>query len=680
MDPAVTLREHLGPLRLYYGALSGQQPELAAYPHASDPRQHPDSRTTIRLPARVGVFPTREQNAGWYKIALTHRAAHEQAGTFRFSLARGSARFERLIPRHLDTEYEAETDLERFFRLFAHRHLAIELFTVVEDHRLDRWVIRRYPGLRRQMADVAHHALGLRPPLHQLRPRSALAEVLVRLSLGAPGPLSLPAPLADPARQLRQVLAALEEPGATVEDAAEAALRAYSLITSLPALAAGDGSGAPVDLLAPPSAPATWPRRWPEPGGIRLEGDAILETTVEPVDYRDALGFRYADHRAALPADLESIFRLTPAAQGEPVDARAPGDEPPVAGPPQPIPHEHHDHVEDHFHEAQGALDPDAAEAAVYPEWDHRAGAYRPRWCRVREVHPATSGAATDFVERALRAHAHLLPNLRAQLEQLPTEGLRRVRRQQEGDELDLEAAIEALVDLRAGLLPEGDVYVRRARGARDVAVALLVDLSSSTAERIDTLNAATALTRLYGRPYRRILDVERESAALLATALSHVGDAYGLYGFSGTGRADVNLVVLKDFAEQPTALMSTRLEELKPLHTTRMAPAIRHVTAKLSRLPAATKLLMLVTDGRPFDLDYGQEYGDEAEVAYALADTRRALEEAREHRVRSFLLTVDQQGADYLRDLGDAFEYEVLDDATLLPARLLALYRSLTG
>jgi len=115
-------------------------------------------------------------------------------------------------------------------------------------------------------------------------------------------------------------------------------------------------------------------------------------------------------------------------------------------------------------------------------------------------------------------------------------------------------------------------------------------------------------------------------------------------------------------------------------MHTTRMAPAIRHATRKLRGHEARTRLLVLISDGRPFDLDYGQEYGDDAEVDYAIRDTRAALEEARGMGVKPFVLTVDPQGNDYLRTMCDGLDYEVLDDINQLPARLLTLYRGLTG
>jgi nitric oxide reductase activation protein len=259
------------------------------------------------------------------------------------------------------------------------------------------------------------------------------------------------------------------------------------------------------------------------------------------------------------------------------------------------------------------------------------------------------------------------------------------VHRVQHGDELDLDAAIESLVDIRLGLAPSELVYTSRRKSARDVCVAFLLDLSSSTAEHIESPaqpHAREALApgrMLHGKNYRTILDLEKEAMALLMAALERVGDAYGIYGFSGTGREDVKFLVVKDLDERLSDRVAARLDGIKPLHTTRMGPAIRHAIRKLRGHEARTKLLMLISDGRPFDLDYGQQYGDNAEVNYAIHDTRQALDEAREFRIAPFVLTIDPQGNDYLRTLCDGLDYEVLHDINQLPARLLKLYQSLT-
>ena len=292
-------------------------------------------------------------------------------------------------------------------------------------------------------------------------------------------------------------------------------------------------------------------------------------------------------------------------------------------------------------------------------------------------------GPSARFFEETLRAYGSLVPGVRRELERLAYEGLRRVHRLPRGEEIDLDAAIESRVDARAGLAPDGNVYVSREPQARDVTFALLVDVSSSTAEHAKDAGPgpmAAALAKVHGRAYRTILDLEKEALVLLMASLERIGDTYGIYCFSGSGREDVKFQVLKDLDEPLSDTVATRFDGVRPLHTTRMGAAIRHATRKLRGHESKTKLLMLLSDGRPFDLDYGQEYGDGAEVAYAQHDTRQALLEAQPHGVRPFVLTIDPHGNDYLREMCDGIGYEVLEDVGDLPLRLVKLYRGLTG
>ena len=236
------------------------------------------------------------------------------------------------------------------------------------------------------------------------------------------------------------------------------------------------------------------------------------------------------------------------------------------------------------------------------------------------------------------------------------------------GDDLDLDACIEAMIDIRTGVQPSDRVHSSMRERRRDVAVAVALDLSSSTAERLPPDPQRP-------REVQRILDLQRDAVSLLVEALERIGDAYGIYGFSGGGRDDVRLSVVKDLDERRTPAMMHRLQGLVPDHTTRMAPAIRHLTSRLERCDAATKVLLVVSDGRPYDFDYGQQYGESAILDYALADTARALAEARTRGVRPYLVTVDPAGGDYLGRMCDPREYHVIKDARDLPESLAQLY-----
>ena len=154
------------------------------------------------------------------------------------------------------------------------------------------------------------------------------------------------------------------------------------------------------------------------------------------------------------------------------------------------------------------------------------------------------------------------------------------------------------------------------------------------------------------------------------------IGDTYGIYGFSGYGRDNVEFYVIKDIAERFGERIKRRLDKISPLHATRMGAAIRHAITKLAPHSATTKLLFLFSDGRPQDRGYSRPG---AEQEYAVHDTHMALLEAKQQGITPFCLTVDKAGHDYLQAMCGDLGYEVLDEIALLPARLPMLYRALT-
>ena len=177
-------------------------------------------------------------------------------------------------------------------------------------------------------------------------------------------------------------------------------------------------------------------------------------------------------------------------------------------------------------------------------------------------------------------------------------------------------------------------------------------------------------------RHYKRIIDLEKESTALLINALESLGDTYGIYGFSGYGRENVEFYVVKDINENFNDKIKRRIDKITPLHATRMGSAIRHCITKLEGQDASTKILFLISDGRPQDRGYSRE-GVEKE--YAVHDTHMALIEAKRKDITPFCLTVDKAGHDYLQTMCGDMGYEVLDDIFTLPERLPMLYRRLT-
>lgn len=292
--------------------------------------------------------------------------------------------------------------------------------------------------------------------------------------------------------------------------------------------------------------------------------------------------------------------------------------------------------------------------ACCYPEWDYRAGCYVIQGARVREGQAGQG--SRSWVEHTLETHQALIQGIKRRFELLRARRLW-LRKQPDGDELDLDAYVEAAADQRAGH-GLGDRLYRLQRAAqRDQAILLLIDISGST----DSWIAAG----------RRVIDVEREALLLVCIALQSLAVPYAVQAFSGQGREGVVVRRVKDFDEAFDEAVALRIAALEPEHFTRCGAAIRHATASLMTQQAGHRLLLMLSDGKPSDDDaYGGRYGVE--------DSRQAVIEASLQGVSPFCLTIDRQAGAYLPRIFGASRYALLPRAELLPTVLLDWMRRL--
>jgi nitric oxide reductase NorD protein len=295
----------------------------------------------------------------------------------------------------------------------------------------------------------------------------------------------------------------------------------------------------------------------------------------------------------------------------------------------------------------------------VYPEWDYRAQAYRLEGAIVREVPLATGDGA--WAKAALERHASLVRRVRRQFARLRP---RRSREhgQPDGIELDLEALVDAYADRRAGVAQAGGedrFYVAERAARRSLAIAVLIDVSAST----DSWLAGT----------RRVIDVEKEALLVVGEALEWLGDRHAMYAFSGEGPAGVQMQVVKAFSERGGAMIQRRIEGLEPDRYTRVGAALRHATARLAMEPAERRLLLLLTDGRPNDVD-------QYEGRYGVEDTRQAVREAACEGVLVFGLTVDRAAPTYLATLFGPGRAALLSAPERLPGALVEVLRRLVA
>ncbi len=290
-----------------------------------------------------------------------------------------------------------------------------------------------------------------------------------------------------------------------------------------------------------------------------------------------------------------------------------------------------------------------------YKEWDQNLADYKMEWCLVRQR--IADDAPNGFVEE-IRSRLHgIIGLIRRQFTRLKPERFKKYRAQPTGDGLDIDALVASIVDMRSGSFLSENVYIRRDKRIRDVAVLFLLDLSGSTEEEVNGC---------------RVIDIQKEAMVLMAEALDSLDDPYAIYGFSSEGRHRVDLFVVKDFAEPYNERIQHRLGNLEPLGLTRMGAVLRHGLHRLDSTQAAVKLMVILTDGRPYDLEYGN-------LDYAIADTRKAIQEVRQKQIHPFIITSDQKSSDYLKRIAPQTQSIIVQNVEQLPRLLPAIYKRLT-
>jgi nitric oxide reductase NorD protein len=287
------------------------------------------------------------------------------------------------------------------------------------------------------------------------------------------------------------------------------------------------------------------------------------------------------------------------------------------------------------------------------PEWDHRRRELKPAFCRLQRLE-ARCVEPVALPER-LRRPARKLKQQFAAL----APARRWLKAQPDGSELDIDACVRLHADRMAGQQIAGGAYLSHKRQDRDLACLVLADLSLSTDAWVSDS--------------QRIIDVIRDSLMLFGEALTATGDSFGFYGFSSLKRGNVRFHEIKDFAAPFDSVARGRITALKPGYYTRMGAAIRHATSVLERQPAALRLLLLLSDGKPHDMDI-------YEGRYGIEDTRMSLIEARKAGIKPFCVTIDREGAAYLPHLFGPGGFTVLRKPEDLPTRLPLLYAQLTG
>ncbi|MBV8856655.1 MAG: VWA domain-containing protein [Acidobacteria bacterium] len=660
------LEEVAQTLRLYVEGLTGRAVEVVPLAAIPEEQKIGDGRT-IHLPSVVSEFGERELDFRLYKVLAAHAAGQIEFGTHERDTdvlrASYASLAELYAPEHADAfdafaldgyindpskseralapEEEARLaqarrrvlpengDYRAVLALFPQRGLAARVFGTLENGRIDRRLRHAYRGLGRDLDLVREHLRRNRPRIVSLPITLVPFELLFQITLcgGA---------LEDARAVYGQVVSELETivvdyltaADSSVADTLMATSRVYTLFQSV--------------------VPEMTERQTEteEEGGEDKQGGAQSNLDAEgEEDDENADEERRREQRRR---DARELFNAWAASEAE-----ADGEET-LTGAERWMAGE----------SAEQALEA-GEEAFEYDEWDRDLSDTRVGWCRV--VEKRVKRGDRSFVELTRSRYRGVISSIRHQFQLMRPESLKRVANELDGDDYDLNALIDFVIDRRADGQQSERVYTKRLRRERDVAVSFLLDQSSSTARTI-----GRHPLQPYTHPGRRIIEVEKEGLVLMSEALEAVGDPYSIYGFTSEGRRNVKFYVVKDFGEPYAGEVEQRIGGINYQNNTRLGAAVRHAAAKLRRQEARTRLLIVLSDGRPYDHDYG-------DARYAREDTREALRQARLDGITPFCVTIDRDSESELRDLYGEVGYTIIDDVLSLPERMPAIYRRLT-
>lgn len=638
--------QHL--LRLYVEALTGREVEIAPLAAVPDEARIDDGRT-IHLPSLVNEFGDEELDFRLYKVLAAHAAGqiefgtYERGGMLRVAHAAIAAKYSKENVDALDAfaiadeivqlraseeeggHQKAQEDpkledmsYREVLKAFPLPQLARRVFGTLENGRIDRRLRRAYRGLSRDLDLIRQHLSQSRPGITGLPAALVPFELLFQITM-------LGGAREDSRLAYGQIVSELEtvvseyllRDRMTVADTLMATSRVYDLFQTV----------MPVDDSV-------------------QQVEAPEDQTESDDDSSDRMKQRQAE-RTPERRDARELFNAwnDPSAESDPDELTGAEAWSETETPEQVL--------------AEGEV------AYNYDEWDRELTDHRLGWCRV--IEKKVKHGDRNFVDQTKERHKGVISSIRHQFQLMKPENLTRVANEVDGEEFDLNAVIDFVIDRRADGYQSERIYTKRLRRRRDVAVSFLLDQSSSTARTI-----GRHPLQPYTRPGRRIIEIEKEGLVLMSEALEAVGDTYSINGFTSEGRRNVKFYVVKDFDEKYSDEVKRRIGGINYQNNTRLGAAIRHATAKLAKQDARTRLLIVLSDGRPYDHDYG-------DARYAREDTREALRQAKNEGITPFCITIDRESESELRDLYGEVGYTIIDDVLTLPERLPGIYRRLT-
>lgn len=508
------------------------------------------------------------------------------------------------------------------------------LFTVLEAQAADAALLQLLPGMADSLRVFRAGILARRPPIDDVAPGQRPMEELLRSLLATEQAGLQPASSEASAAQARALAADWSARYPDMQTNSTLLRRdEWTGDLRLPEKTAASGQQDAAGTPRPAKPAASAPREdaTPATAGTSTAQPAHQELADTPMDFqRPSKGDETTAATESADAPSTSSEGHAVSAPARPKDVllseQAPRARPGKAAPAHAL----------------------AETKLLYPEWDFRAEAYREPGATVH-VSTVPEGAQA-WVDQTLESHRAILKRVQRQFEMLRPQRMR-FRKQLEGEEIDIDAYIAGRADFRAGLPLNHAVYQTSRCAQRDMAITILIDVSGSTEAWVTGT--------------KRVIDIEREASLLVSVALEGMGEPYCIQAYSGEGPKRVTVRTVKSFEEHYGAAVARRIASLEPDQYTRSGAAIRHATNTLMQQPARHRLLLLLSDGHPNDVDaYEGRYGVE--------DMRQSVQEAKLQGVIPFCLTIDRQAADYLTKVFGRHQYALLPKPELLPTVLL--------
>jgi len=658
-------------LQVFIQGVTGEHLEISSAVHPSTDGQ------TLYLPPEVNAFTADEQNYLLYKFMAAFQAGHLILKTYGMNISPADS-FICTISQSYNSSWPSDKDtLSSYFALFPDTLLIQDIFQVVQSHRIFSWLAEELPGLCSDLQVIDSSIVG-QSHEHEKRTKNNVVAYLQRYFMRFwlvenASPASTDFIL----HKALKLLTGKKSLNDRSQDPLVIAAEIYRIIKEYP----GEYQSTIhpfIGILIPQEAHKVrlMRRQADKQKFIEAFGALVFshQKQHDGIDEGHQLqtGLTQAVEEDGLLVTFSSEGKTESKQQAEETGSimtlQLGNDEIKIPEDMQPLVNRISDdlggvpqvYIASAVGQAGEGLSPDSGQPSsdeksligdlVYDEWDYRRSAFRKNWCHLHEKKIEPVGG--NFVSNTIDKYSGLLIKLRRQFEMMRLQE-RYVKKQKDGDEIDLDAVIEFLGDKVSGCTSDERFYARLARDERDIAAVFLVDMSSSTEGWINT-----AL---------------KEALLLIGESLAILGDRFAIYGFSGMRRRRSELFLIKGFDDLYSDHIKGKIAAISPQDYTRMGPPIRHLTQILSETDARVRLLITLSDGKPEDYD---DYKGE----YAIEDTRHALIEAKALGIHPFCITIDKQAHDYIAHMYGEVNYIFLNDVKQLPARMPVIYRGLTS